>query len=636
MFAILRNLLCLPHTFKQFNTERNMLYHPLLTLLLFVQINKTSSSQCATKDGINTCTGKPNLLPLYNTGGGKRKGKRTLRPKDFPLDTIFTNWTETDYVDLPYGYEQRVSHGGIQQNGADPTYSNFSVLHEVVSEEEAIEILALMRGENGGIHRNRRGSKPVTAVPLDADPDTVDGMPTHEMFLDNIELRKGNPSKANPNDYSGRDRAKLEQRAPLRRQIRLITDRIVEDKLTPFVRQHYPNICGGKNDPDRKCTPCYSLLRRYVEDERTSHNVHHDGHALVTIVVSLSMRGKDYNGGLFVATKHSERKFVGLTRGDAVVHKGDLYHGVKVLPATTRTAEEIADDEENQDQEEGWLDGEDLYDEKMQDGSLAPQRMERWSWILWYRDSTSCIDYSHEWYEECAENKNPTCELLHATKVPNKPNIPDKKVAEQVLYWNQRASDHGHGGASIKIARAYLKLLPSALKKNVTKAKELYKRAIKTSNHPDAHYGLAVLLVTKRARGKALRNAVRHLERAAEGGHAFAAFNLGLAHLYGYGMRGGRRSPGVAGEWFLYSGLPEGLWAKAMHSRSEGKEKEALAYEKRAKVMGFGAPWRRLARSKTGSGGAAGVELNLNWPSLRGGKEEKIVPNKYFKPMTSN
>ena len=53
-------------------------------------------------------------------------------------------------------------------------------------------------------------------------------------------------------------------------------------------------------------------------------------------------------------------------RGDAVVHKGDLYHGVKVLPATTRTAEEIADDEENQDQEEGWLDGEDLYDEKMQ------------------------------------------------------------------------------------------------------------------------------------------------------------------------------------------------------------------------------------------------------------------------------
>ena len=106
---------------------------------------------------------------------------------------------------------------------------------------------------------------------------------------------------------------------------------------------------------------------------------------------------------------------------------------------------------------------------------------------------------------------------------------------------------------------------------------------------------------------------------AAQGGHPFAAFNLGIAHLYGYGMPRGRRNAGIAGEWFEHSGLPEGLWAKAMHSRSEGRENEALWYEKRAKKIGFGAPWRRAARAKTGSGGASGVELNLSWPKQPSG-----------------
>jgi hypothetical protein len=610
-----------------------MIQHPIKLFLLALHIQHISTAK-------TTCRGNDKVCRAKQKQKRNNKKPTYLRPIDLAPDTIFSNWTEdADYtVDLPYAGTIHASHGSIQQNGNTTHQTKFHFVHSIVQEEEAVEILALLNGgenyhaeetddededededeDSTTSRRRNKRDRPTTTVPLDEDPDTVDGMATHEIFLDNIELRNGKPSKADPTSSSASEKQKMELRAPLRRQIRLITDPILQERITPFVRQAYPDLCGSGKDSTRQCTPCYSLLRRYVDDERTSHAIHHDGHARVTVVVSLSVRGRDYNGGLFIASKQAERKFVGLTRGDAVVHTSDLYHGVKVLQASGRRRrnEEDDDDEEDEDDED-----EDRISTSTNDHSDTSERMERWSWILWYRDSTTCEDYAYEWFQECAEAGNPTCELLHATKVPTIPNVPKEELSAQILYWNQRASDHGHGGASIKVARAYLKLLPSALKYNVSAAKEMYRRAIESSNHPDGHYGLADLLIHRKARGKALRNAVRHLERAAQGGHAYAAFNLGLAHLYGYGMPRGRKNPSVAGEWFEYSGLPEGMWAKAMHSRSIGKEKEAQAFERRAKVMGFGAPWRRAARSKTGSGGAAGVELNLNWPKLKSGEK---------------
>ena len=64
-----------------------------------------------------------------------------------------------------------------------------------------------------------------------------------------------------------------------------------------------------------------------------------------------------------------------LRRGDAVVHQSDLLHGVKV--------------------ESG----------------------ERWSWILWFRDSETCDDFGHEWSRDCARNGDAICQNLHANKV---------------------------------------------------------------------------------------------------------------------------------------------------------------------------------------------------------------------------
>ena len=117
----------------------------------------------------------------------------SLRPRDIPPDPIFSNWTSVDVFEYAHGYggpagtTQRVSHGLVQQNGKNPANSHFNVLHSVVFEEEAIAIL-------NALHSN--SSRRETVVPLDDDPDTVDGMTTHEIFLDNLELRRGLPSKA--------------------------------------------------------------------------------------------------------------------------------------------------------------------------------------------------------------------------------------------------------------------------------------------------------------------------------------------------------------------------------------------------------------------------------------------------------
>ena len=113
-----------------------------------------------------------------------------------------------------------------------------------------------------------------------------------------------------------------------------------------------------------------------------------------------------------------------------------------------------------------------------------------------------------------------------------------------------------------------------------------------------------------------LQAVVSHLENAARGANAFAMFNLGIVHLYGYGVTG-RKDPDLAGEWFEASGLPEGLFARALHARSKPGGDRSIAaatFEERARALGYGAPWRIAARRATGSGGSAGVDLNFLWP----------------------
>eukprot|EP00536_Pseudo-nitzschia_multiseries_P015558 jgi/Psemu1/299044/fgenesh1_pm.910_\ len=120
--------------------------------------------------------------------------------------------------------------------------------------------------------------------------------------------------------------------------------------------------------------------------------------------------------------------------------------------------------------------------------------------------------------------------------------------------------------------------------------------------------------------GPEMMKAIKHLEEAARGDHVFAMFNLGICHTYGYGRTDGFRDYEAAVEWFEASGLPEGLFAKSTYLEAVGRTEEAGEYERKARVLGFGTPWRIPAREQTGSGGSGGVKLNLQWPPLATGE----------------
>ena len=220
------------------------------------------------------------------------------------------------------------------------------------------------------------------------------------------------------------------------------------------------------------------------------------------------------------------------------------------------------------------------------------------------------------------------CQQLHATKVGNIPGLSGKEVAQQVLEWNQLAAEGGAGMAAVKMARAHLKLLPSDIAYNETEAERYYRLAIQ-SRDPDGHYGMASLLLQRLQNNLqvtpdcVLRHAVWHLEEAARLGHAFAQFNLGMAHTFGYGVSAINTT--LAAEWFVASGLPEGYYVAYFQAASIGDQARMKLYQERAQVLGMDHPWRQKARQHTGSGGAAGVDLNLPWPASPDGRQPPVL-----------
>jgi hypothetical protein len=263
-----------------------------------------------------------------------------LRPKDLPEPVLFTRFQNNSTIDLPTGRPQVVAQGFVNQihhkeNSVD---AKVSVLPSLVDRMSVDNMLGLLRNHSS----------------VDQDPDTVDAMPTYELYMDSPDLDSGMPGMK----VLDSDPTSLAERRALRKQILSITKPILEERITPFVQSQYPEACSGRG-PGRTCTPCYSLIRRYKHDERQSHAIHHDGHALVTVVVSLSDYGTEYGGGLYVSSELGQKEFLALQKGDAVVHTSVLAHGVQVYNLQDR-----------------------------------PTETERWSWILWYRDSDTCEDHS--------------------------------------------------------------------------------------------------------------------------------------------------------------------------------------------------------------------------------------------------
>lgn len=484
-------------------------------------------------------------------------GQPPLTPNDVSRQTVFTAFVRNGSVELPGG-TQGVAHGEMRWPSSMGTVSHFDVLPGVVRPGEVAQILELVSASNE------------ERLPFDTDPDSVDGMASHEMFVYTSEMYTGtNPSET----YKGGDGDPMqrEARRPVREQLERLMSPIIESRITPFVRNRFPAVCDGK--PSRRCTPCSSLVRRYLPGERRTHSTHYDSEALVSVVVSLSHFGDEYTGGLYLAAGSSAgRQVLPLLRGDAVVHQSDLLHGVEV--------------------ESG----------------------ERWSWILWYRDSTTCDEHGHEWFAACAIEGNPICQGLHATKVNKVPGISGGEHARQMLEWHMQAAEGGMAQSIIKLARAFQKRLPSALPFEPDTAARLYQRGIELWDDPDCYYGLAQTLLQNQTQADGegpVRHALRLFEAAAKEGHRFAAYNLGVAHMHGHGTP---RDGGLAAEWFAYSGLPEGLYLVAQYHRAHGRTLEAARWLERAKTLGHGAPWREKAREHTGTGGAGGVSLHSAWP----------------------
>lgn len=473
-----------------------------------------------------------------------------LHPDKLPLLPVFSEWenTENRSVLLPAG-PQEVAEGSLVDSNGDST--QFAVLPGAMPRHIVADIRNLLED-------------PKAMRDFDQDPDTVDGMPTYEVFVqDVIQESKDGSIKM---DHSPQV---LARRRPLREALKAKIHPVLVERVTPFIRKYYPKSCD-RDDESRACTPCSILIRRYLPGERRSHGSHYDGHALVTVVISLADYDTDYTGGLYVGTGHGEnaRRVVALSKGDAVVHRSDLLHGVKVESGT------------------------------------------RWSLIIWYRDSTTCQNHDKEWFKDCAEEGRAVCQQLYGSKIGE---------PAKMLHWNMLAAEGGSVISQIKIGRAYMGQLPSNLPFSPKKAAALYMRATELAGAPDAHYALGQMLLDGHIRAKEdkVAEAVGHFEAAAYLGHAYAAYNLGVAHLFGFGVK--TRDKDLASLWFEVCGLPEGFMGVAMHRAGKGDKKGRKNWERRAKTMGFGTPWRKRARLATGSGGAGGVDLHSNWPIKRGG-----------------
>lgn len=434
---------------------------------------------------------------------------------------------------------------------------------------------------------------------FDMGPDTVDQETAHEIFVFNGA--KGSNPHETPDVIKARKRA--------REKLSKIMDPILETRLTPYVQQRFPGVCTGR--AGRGCTPCFSLVRKYRAGERRMHGIHRDGQALVTVVISLSDYGTEYTGGLYISDGES-RLVVPLDRGDAVVHQFDLLHGVDVTG----------------------------------DG-------ERWSWILWYKDSESCEQYGHEWSRGCAEGNNtwhgleeggpikaigfgvgqaekgnnmPLCQYLYAWRVHLDPAIPDHKKGVLRKEYMMRAAEQGFPEAMFKTARNVMG------DKDYTSALNWFTKAC-SAGDADAcfQYGqIQLMLASARSKGEDAgtsrpdwaeqesAKAIVFFEAAAVAGSspsrgaAYAMYNLGVAHLFGMG--GLRRDPDRAAEWFENSGLPEGMMATAHHRSALGQAEEAEEWQKRAKSMGFGSGERKMHLVQVG------YELHSPWPEVSIGK----------------
>ena len=483
---------------------------------------------------------------------------------------IYTDWlnTTTNLGNPAKSYQ--ISYGNVNWPPPVNRDTKFAVISKILSTKDVKQALKILKKLN-----------------FDVGLDSVDAMPTHEMYI-----HKGPIDDMSTEDIGYRSRKEA------RRQLKRIFAP-AEARITEYVRRHFPKVCGDGVNTNRKCRACYSLTRKYVKEGRQSHMMHRDGQALVTAVVSLSDHGRDFTGGLYVAANGQGRQSIAMQHGDVVLHQYDLLHGVQV------------------------------------ENVIVNQKKiptERWSWIMWFKDSETCQQHGHEWSRECAENNDALCQYTYGWRIHLDETLNKKEKDFQREYWMTKSAQNGFAEAMFKVGRNHLG------RQNMTGANYWFRKAI-AENDPDASYQVGHLLLlgllkptfmifedrveffnngtieeeefykkmliqvideeedSIKARDKLeqiliQREALVLFENAAKWGSSpfagapFAMYNLGVAWLYGYG--GLQRNPKIAVKWFQKSGLPEGLMAMSLYKKSMGHKKAAKMLKKRAIGYGFG------------------------------------------------
>jgi hypothetical protein len=306
--------------------------HYYLFALIFFQYAFTLNADIEATIGQDTNECASSSSSSSSTSTSCSAKQRLTRPSDLPQPKIFNEFGDNTTVTISFLDPQTttateikvdVMPGSIRQMGKNKVNTSISsdlaVLPGIVPRSVVAEILILLRG-----HENATLANGHTTLELDKDPDSVDGMTSQEIFIDNDSLRANQPSKG-----GGFYQENMEERRELRAKLRALTDPYTE-KITSFLHKWYGKEKCDKGN-GRTCTACYSLIRRYRAGERQSHAPHHDKHSYITVVVSLSDYGNEYTGGLFVSTKNSDRNYVQLNRGDGVAHQGGelevaIYH----------------------------------------------------------------------------------------------------------------------------------------------------------------------------------------------------------------------------------------------------------------------------------------------------------------------
>jgi len=288
---------------------------------------------------------------------------------------------------------------------------------------------------------------------------------------------------------------------------------IVEDTLLPYVRQKYG--CPG-------AALASARFRRFVPEERRFVAPHHEHSAFAVVSIGLQDPAA-FTGGPFVqgsGRAFLDRKFVPLHRGDALLHRHDLHHGVEVQEGSRCELTLIFKDS----QQAVINDTCPWFSKAAEAGDASAQ----YALALAYLRSK---DYQNarSWLEKACAQDQPEALFTHAEWVWDPPQDSgiqaDTARALQLL---RRAAELGHGRSQSRLGGMLASGVKARVQQDSWEGKRLLRLAFEQDD-PDAGFHLGQVLLQEGDRDGATK-----LLAACAKGHPRACFQV--AEMYREGQ----------------------------------------------------------------------------------------------------